>query len=1450
MGLIRAFGDLPLGVRIAVAVVALALIVTLAIVLPPAIGLIIAIGVPAAVGTLVIYALVMRTLSKRREGPFLRRLTENASAAPGAVKDPAARARLDDLRRQFEEGIQTFKDHGKDLYSVPWYALVGEPGSGKTEAVRHSSIGFPPGLQDQLQGSGGTLNMSWWFSSNAVILDTAGRLMFEDVATARTSEWKEFLKLLRAVRPRCPINGMLLVIPADALIRDAAADLEAKASKIAEQLDNIQRSLGVRFPVFVIVTKADLINGFREFFDDLTDPAVQHQMLGWSNPAPLDTPFKPSEVEEHLRSVKERLLRRRLGLMVDPVHTEDPRARRLEQVDALYAFPDALEKIGPRLRKYLEMIFVAGEWSQRPLFLRGIYFTSSMRDGAALDADLAQALGVPVDDLPEGKMWEKDRSYFLKDLFLDKVFKEKGLVTRAASTARLKRGRQAAIVGAAAAVLLLAAGMTALGYSELRSSILESRAFWVSVRDWVVGGDPVNSPEIVFQDDTTGRYAYNGRERLLLRMPDGQIDETNPVGVLQRAGEMAAEQRRPPLVFGPIATLFGDPFAQRAAAVRGLVDAGVVSPAVRLAQDELAGIDEGRTWTAEEVAAFVEIASFDAAARAGTSSNAGGGAVGPLVEYLLSGEGAEANALTAYQADEGVIAQLSGSQPAIEPGGAALGTEEALAFVASGVDRVIEWAESATSSSAGGGVTARVAELVSAMESYRAAESATLDSPPPPANASLEQDEAARAAAAGRINSVTEAAGRLDAALSAAGDLPDMPAAELIARAQTEASDGPVATLDRLDTALALAAEAPEISGLRGRLAAARSEVLDAATRSLDELIRRRGELAWLIAGAPGGERPLFASRAALLGSLESALLLAEEDLTDTPVEDLVSQLGQREQATAELAASLALGGEGDTFAGAAAALQASASRAALTRRLLEELDFFESAPVAESVAARARSLAPVQRPIVARTGLRGGAFDPAFHPAATGEAIERFTAVADAARGRPVLSGAGLNQRLAAAETALVDHGLQYVAYWSSAVPAMAEFDAERGDWSGFRASISAVLADQVNQRLADLTATIESSLDRVPADWIDRTPGARETVDALAAEREQLVDVQYRLIWQETLDRWKLLGVETEEARRELLARTPGTFRQTLLPATSLGGSGAGKGPGTRFWGSLGWAGLEALASSVEREGKLARDELIGGAKAQPVCVDASAALTLDEVERLGAQSARLAALTSQGEPGAGRLLDGDESGLSPRAIALVRRIRGTEVLPSQAWRDWFDKIVTAFGVLETPDDLGSELVLIGLGRQPSGEAARRYAYVGASFRGQALTLDGRARVPAEDALPQTGVRLVVPAVAPLRIELASTASGPPEAVGAIPAPWGVLGVLESAGGPLSERDDPNLPPGLEGVWLREVPLSSPAGGALLDREGEPLRYWVGIRFRGDLPAPPAWPRVADWP
>ena len=143
-----------------------------------------------------------------------------------------------------------------------------------------------------------------------------------------------------------------------------------------------------------------------------------------------------------------------------------------------FTFPAALTQIGPRLRRFLDTIFVAGEWSPKPLFLRGIYFTSSMQEGRALDEALAKALGINVADLPADTSMRRDRALFLRDMFLSKAFKESGLVTTAGNVTKAMRLRRAAVMGAGIAAAVIFIAFSFIYGSRLSASIGRPQGVW------------------------------------------------------------------------------------------------------------------------------------------------------------------------------------------------------------------------------------------------------------------------------------------------------------------------------------------------------------------------------------------------------------------------------------------------------------------------------------------------------------------------------------------------------------------------------------------------------------------------------------------------------------------------------------------------------------------------------------------------------------------------------------------------------------------------------------------------------------------------------------------------------------------------------------------------------------------------------------------------------------
>lgn len=534
-------------------------------------------GVAVVAVLLLAYRAVLAFRDKAKASPFLERMKGAMARTPSAVADPAKRARLDDLRKKYEEGVDKFRQAGKDLYSLPWYLLVGPAGSGKTEAMRHCKVGFPPGLQDCFQGAGGTVNMHWWFTNQAVVLDTAGRMFMEEAALQGGSEWREFLKMLKQSRPNAPVNGMLLVIGVDSLIKETSEQIEARAGHIAKQLDTIQRTLDVRFPVYVVITKCDLITGFKEFFDQVDDPQLQNQILGWSNPAPLDEQFRAEAVDDHIRTIRARLLKRRATLLMDPVHTEDPQARRTEQVDELFALPDNMAKIAPRLRRYLEIIFQAGEWSPKPLFLRGIYFTSSMRQGKALDEDLAAALGVNVDAIPGGKVYDEERSFFLRDVFTAKIFREKGLVSRATNVQKEQTGRKRLLLGAGIGLAAALIGLTFLSSAQLRQTVRDPQEKWAEIAAWLDKGN-----EVVRDAGSTPAY-FGGSEKEV--EIDGRQVKASPIELIRRSRELADS----PLSMGFLSfgRVFDDVNRNQKEAHLAVVSRLAAAPMFRWAREEL-----------------------------------------------------------------------------------------------------------------------------------------------------------------------------------------------------------------------------------------------------------------------------------------------------------------------------------------------------------------------------------------------------------------------------------------------------------------------------------------------------------------------------------------------------------------------------------------------------------------------------------------------------------------------------------------------------------------------------------------------------------------------------------------------------------------------------------------------------------------------------------------------
>ena len=184
------------------------------------------------------------------------------------------------LQERLREAIEVLrnarlggKGERKQLYQIPWYLIIGPPGSGKTTALVNSGLNFPLAERfgvESLKGVGGTRHCDWWFTDQAVLIDTAGRYTTQDSDRTRDAgAWTGFLQLLKRYRKRQPINGAIVAISIADLVSAGDQAMREHAQAVRSRLQELQTELGIRFPVYVVFTKCDLLAGFNEFFDDL-----------------------------------------------------------------------------------------------------------------------------------------------------------------------------------------------------------------------------------------------------------------------------------------------------------------------------------------------------------------------------------------------------------------------------------------------------------------------------------------------------------------------------------------------------------------------------------------------------------------------------------------------------------------------------------------------------------------------------------------------------------------------------------------------------------------------------------------------------------------------------------------------------------------------------------------------------------------------------------------------------------------------------------------------------------------------------------------------------------------------------------------------------------------------------------------------------------------------------
>lgn len=360
---------------------------------------------------LVIGFLASRRRKKKQQQAEAKAEEKTPETEP--AKPAAPTGGYDDLTKGAEETVQFLKSSnlgvgGKDaVYSLPWYLVMGTPKSGKSSLVLGSNLDFqnlPSQRQSELKFIRPTRNVDWRVTGEAVFLDTAGRFQTEGVDG---DEWNTLLETIKKYRPNRPLDGVLMTVSAERVLHSDEREIEEQAKILRTRLDEASQRLKTRFPVYLVFTHADAIEGFRDSF---SNSKQEDKTLVWGATIPLDKSDNAQALfDGEYELLQGSIMKRRLMRLSSPF----PPARQLRIFNFPLHFGAARRKLGT----FVSTLFRPNPFSESP-FLRGFYFTAVPVNRQKVDmnktlANIPQTVG---------------KTYFTEKFFRDVILRDKDLV--------------------------------------------------------------------------------------------------------------------------------------------------------------------------------------------------------------------------------------------------------------------------------------------------------------------------------------------------------------------------------------------------------------------------------------------------------------------------------------------------------------------------------------------------------------------------------------------------------------------------------------------------------------------------------------------------------------------------------------------------------------------------------------------------------------------------------------------------------------------------------------------------------------------------------------------------------------------------------------------------------------------------------------------------------------
>lgn len=384
------------------------------------------------------------------------------------------------------------------LYRLPFYLVVGAGQAGKSRLIERSGQRFSLSQIDRAQALGRegevpAYAVDWWISDDAVFIDPPGAFVTQgaDPAERRRADslsrpklpagtqaklWAHLLDWLARNRSRRALNGLVLVVDLAALLHGTQEERTTLAHLLRTRLYEVCNQVGMQLPIYVVLSKIDLLDGFDQLFNRL-GVSQRERLFGFTFEVEAisqrDAWFSEftGQYDQMIKVVQEHAAFALATLM-----TAKERKR-------LLSFQAQLEGLQPVLTGFLQEALASDRFTT-PALVRGLYLSSSFQQGEIDNAfvrETAHRFRTPRPLLEGRRQGIKASAFFTRQIFQRVLYPEAGLAGD--NLKIIQRKRRGLWLGSAISLLAITVAgaslqhFSALNRAKAGSVLVKSQVF-------------------------------------------------------------------------------------------------------------------------------------------------------------------------------------------------------------------------------------------------------------------------------------------------------------------------------------------------------------------------------------------------------------------------------------------------------------------------------------------------------------------------------------------------------------------------------------------------------------------------------------------------------------------------------------------------------------------------------------------------------------------------------------------------------------------------------------------------------------------------------------------------------------------------------------------------------------------------------------------------------------